>query len=130
MKKAFLTVFLLVLVVSVSYIKAVRQQEKVDKSFQLNVKSTPQNNLEVDKEADSLKISPLKRTSAQENDYSTKRQHELLAYYKKLYESLPQNLTDEEFKAAVSKIRQETAKKYSISVSELNRLREEHKVSF
>lgn len=169
-KRIFIALVLLLTIIAVSYIKAVRQQEKVDRSFQLGQKASEREVLVAKSEVDSLitklgkqevahaesllsrdkflqknmdsltqvieaeeqKIENLqkKSTSAQQSNSSENRHRELLAYYKKRYESLPGDLSEYERKVAVSEIRQETAKKYSISVAELNRLRERYKLNF
>ena len=173
MKKALLAFILLIMVVVVSYIKAVRQEGKVERSFQLGKKSSQHEVIAVRSQADSLKtrlgqqelvhgeslwvrdklmrknldslssvikdqsaiIIDLKEkanksTAAQKTSITETRHRELLAFYKKKYKSLPRDLTDYELKVAVSEIRQETADKYSISISELNRLREKNNLNF
>ncbi len=71
-----------------------------------------------------------KATVAQKTTDSKKRHQELLAYYKKRFESLPGDLTEYERKVAVSEIRQETAQKFSITLTEFNRIREAYKLNF
>ena len=173
MKKALLAFVLLILVVAVSYIKAVRQEERVDSFFQLVKKTTQLEVLAIQSKADSLRtrlgqqevghsesvlvrnklmqknldslsgvikdksatITDLKKktaksTSAQKSNDTQHRHRELLAFYKKRYQSLSRDLTDYELKVAVSEIRQETASKYLISLTELNRLREKYNFNF
>lgn len=153
MKTALLSIFLLIMVVAVSYIKAVRQEEKVDRSFQLaqrtgqqevhlsdknqsdsiykkeiRIIDAPTNktpNLD-DDNITSLKSKPLTQYSVKKEVYN----REILDFYNKQYRSLLNELTADELKTAVLKLRQETAQKYSISVSELNRLREKYKINF
>lgn len=58
-------------------------------------------------------------------------QHEkIYRYYKKRYTDLPKDLSDYERKIAISEIREETASKFSISLSELNRIRKDYKLSY
>ena len=61
---------------------------------------------------------------------SEKLHRELLAFYKKRFESLPNDLSEYERKVAVSEIRQETADKFSISLAEFNRIRETNKLNY
>ena len=58
-------------------------------------------------------------------------QHEkIYRYYKKRYSDLPADLSDYEKKIAISEIREETAKKFTISLSELNKIRTDYKLSY
>ncbi len=55
---------------------------------------------------------------------------QILSYYKKRCESLPKDLSEYERKVAYAEIRTETAQKFAISITELNRLRSEHKLTY
>lgn len=58
-------------------------------------------------------------------------QHErILAYYNQRYKNLPGDLSTYEQKVAVAEIREETARKFSISLIELNRIRAQHKLDY
>ncbi|HPM37057.1 MAG TPA: hypothetical protein PK186_05815 [candidate division Zixibacteria bacterium] len=58
-------------------------------------------------------------------------QHErILAYYNQKFQSLPKDLSTYEQKVALAEIREETARKFSISLAELNRIRAEHKLEY
>lgn len=76
------------------------------------------------------KATLVKPAVAQKTADTEKKHKELLAFYKKRYESLPTDLSEYELKVAVFEIRQETSQKYSISLTELNRIREEFKLNF
>jgi hypothetical protein len=56
--------------------------------------------------------------------------HRVLLYYKKRFKDLPADLSRYEKRVALSEIRDETARRFSISVKELNRLRADQKLSF
>lgn len=71
-----------------------------------------------------------KAVVSQSQTNSGKLHRELLAYYKKRYESLPSDLTEYERKVAISEIRQERAGKYSLTTSEFNRIRELYKLTY
>lgn len=60
------------------------------------------------------------------------RQRELtiLAHYKQLYLALPADLSAYEKRVALDEIRQKTAMKYNVSLTELNRLRDRHNISY
>lgn len=77
----------------------------------------------------------LKKVSAKRsNPLSVKsksdRHQELLVYYKKRFELLPGDLTNYERKVAIVEIRQETARKYSMSVSDLNKIRKKNNLDY
>ena len=67
--------------------------------------------------------------SAQKTD-SSDFHHRVLLYYKKRFKDLPADLSSYERRVALSEIRGETARRFSISVKELNRLRADQKLSF
>ena len=54
----------------------------------------------------------------------------ILSYYRHRYQNLPKDLSTYEKKIALKEIRQETAKKFAISVSELNKIRKKNKLNF
>ncbi|MBI5267394.1 MAG: hypothetical protein HY851_09210 [candidate division Zixibacteria bacterium] len=60
----------------------------------------------------------------------TSRHAQILAYYKNRYKDLPGDLSVYEKKAALNEIRQETATRFSISLTELNELRKTYKLEF
>lgn len=51
-------------------------------------------------------------------------------YYKDKYSSLPKDLSEYEKRIAISEIREETARKFSITVKELNNIRDKYKLSY
>lgn len=55
---------------------------------------------------------------------------EVLAYYKKRYEALPRDLTPYEQQVSIREIRLETAKKFAISLTELENIRQAGKLTF
>jgi hypothetical protein len=59
-----------------------------------------------------------------------KRQKEILAYYKKRYEKLPDDLSPYERRVALTEIKKETAQQFSISVSDLDKIREKNKLQY
>ncbi len=177
MRKFFIAIDLLVLVVAVSYLKAVRDQDKVEESYEKGQKASEFKALALESDVDSLhqyigkqnvmyaesltnqqvshrrqidsiaeivdsrdgKISELDqelkdtrgatKTVLGSKPKLTKHQ-ELLSYYKKRFQSLPTDLTNYERKVAITEIRQETARKYSMSISELNRIREKNNLDY
>ncbi len=61
---------------------------------------------------------------------SQSKDDRILSYYKARYLSLPKDLTDYERRVALTEIRQETARKFSISLKELKKLREANKLAY
>ena len=55
---------------------------------------------------------------------------EILAYYKKKYKALPPDLSPYEKRIALAEIREESARKFSITVSELNKIRESNNLAY
>jgi len=70
-----------------------------------------------------------KITGAPKTD-SSDFHHRVLLYYKKRFKDLPADLSSYERRVALSEIRDETARRFSISVKELNRIRADQKLSF
>ena len=99
-------------------------QRKTDSLAEI-ISSQQQSLLELKK-----KGTPVKLAVMQKSVDSEKKHKELLAYYKKRYESLPIDLSEYEHKVAVFEIRQETSQKYAISLTEFNRIREAYKINF
>jgi len=171
MKKFFLAIVLLVLIIAVSYLKAVRDRDKTDDSFESGRKSSEMKALALAGDIDSLqqyigqqnvtlaesltiqqkaylkeldsmanivdskdfKINELnqqlkqaskKKSTARSSKPEYDKHQELLAFYKKRFESLPGDLTNYERRVALTEIRQETVRKYSMSVTDLNKIRE------
>jgi len=54
------------------------------------------------------------------------RDSEILGYYKSEIRQLPGDLSTYEKRVAISEIRQETARKFSMTVEQLNKLRQQH----
>ena len=71
-----------------------------------------------------------KSTSRKVTSGASKKHEQILSYYKNRYKSLPTDLTDYEKKVAINEIREETARKYSITLAELKSLREKHKLNY
>ena len=177
MKKFFLAIVLLVLIIAVSYLKAVRDRDKIDDSFESGRTSSEMKALALAGDIDSLqqyigqqnvtlaesltiqqkaylkeldsmanimdskdvKITELnqklkeaskKKSAALSSRPKSDKHKELLAYYKKRYESLPGDLTNYERKVALTEIRQETARKYSMSITDLNNIREKNNIHY
>lgn len=87
----------------------------------------------------SAKISKLNQQTAQKTQTSTPpkkvstqlSQHEkVYRYYKQRYANLPKDLSEYEKKIALSEIREETANKFSISLTELSKIRKEYKLNY
>ncbi|MBN1213723.1 MAG: hypothetical protein JXA92_14210 [candidate division Zixibacteria bacterium] len=55
---------------------------------------------------------------------------QILSYYKKRFNQLPNDLTAYEKRVAVSEIREETAQKFSISTEELNQIRKKNNLTY
>ena len=72
----------------------------------------------------------LKKSQGQAARQQPSKHEQVLSYYKRRYKGLPQDLSSYERKVALGEIRQETAKKYNITVAELNRIRSEHKHAY
>ena len=58
------------------------------------------------------------------------RHKQILSYYKKRYRSLPKDLSPYEKKVALAEIRDETAQKFSIPLSELNKIRTNNELDY
>lgn len=121
-----LSLVLLILIVGASYLQAIIKQSKTDNSFRISKKVNPsqlattQSNLNLHTE-----------TKAVRSQSNIDIHHwELLAFYKKRYESLPSNLGRAQRRMAISQIRQETAEKYSLTLPEFNHIREAYQVTF
>ncbi len=67
-------------------------------------------------------------TSASKREADRHRQ--ILEYYKKRYAELPSDLSDYEKDVARREIREESAMKFSISLIELDRIREKHNLNY
>ena len=59
-----------------------------------------------------------------------KRELEILSDYKNRYQELPEDLSAYERRVSISEIREETAKKFSISVEKLNQIRADHNIPY
>lgn len=59
-----------------------------------------------------------------------KRELEILSDYKERYKELPEDLSAYERRVSISEIREETAKKFSISVEKLNQIRTDHSIPY
>ena len=77
-----------------------------------------------------LKESSVKKSASLSIKPKSDKHQELLAYYKKQFESLPGDLTNYERKVATTEIRQETARKYSMSIADLNKIREKYNIDY
>jgi hypothetical protein len=69
-------------------------------------------------------------TAAAGTQAPNSRHQEILTYYKKRYETLPKDLSEYEMRVALTEIREETATKYSISLSELETIRRKSGLTF
>ncbi len=66
--------------------------------------------------------------STKEN--SLLKHKQILSYYKKRYRSLPKDLSPYEKRVALAEIRDETAQKFSIPLSELNKIRTNNELDY
>jgi len=83
------------------------------------------------KELASLRKSRKKPTARISSSGRTSARHEqILSYYKKRYQSLPKDLSPYEKKVALAEIREETAQKFSITLQELNKIRQDNKLDY
>jgi G3E family GTPase len=61
----------------------------------------------------------------------TLSKHEkILDYYKRRFANLPKDLSEYEKRIAINEIREETSQKFSISLSELKKIREKYKLTY
>lgn len=82
------------------------------------------NSLESDKEKLAAQARKAQQATARKSN--TNQHHEILAHYKKMVEKLPSDLSDYERKVALNEISQETAKKFSITQTQLERLKRDN----
>ena len=64
------------------------------------------------------------------SDDSAARERKILDYYKGRYARLPGDLTEYEMRVALNEIRDETAKKFSITTGQLKTIRASHGLSY
>jgi len=57
-------------------------------------------------------------------------QEQILSYYKKRYRALPKDLSPYEKRVALAEIRDETAQKFSIPLSELDEIRTDNELDY
>ena len=81
-------------------------------------------------ENETLAAKPEPGASATAESSSPKRQHEILAHYKQMVKQLPSDLSNYERRVALKEIRHETARKFSISTSQLDSLRKDNNLNF
>jgi len=184
MKKIFLAIILLALVIGISYLKLSRQSvektsayqkghkesEKIvsEKQYQLDslgqvliekedlftdsltkiekfytdekdsmtqsLESERLKNKELSYQVDSLKQKaekPKKTSKSTSFSKSEATKHkQILDYYKRRYVDLPKDLSDYEKKVARNEIREETVQKFSITLKELDQIRNKYKVDY
>ena len=58
------------------------------------------------------------------------KNEEILNYYKKLYRELPGDLSEYERRVALSEIREKTVRKFSISISQLDKIRKDNNLKY
>lgn len=58
------------------------------------------------------------------------KHEQILNYYKRRYANLPKDLSEYEKRIAVNEIREETSLKFSISLAELKKIREDFKLTY
>jgi len=167
MKKIFLAILLLVIVIAVSYYQVHRQeareQTRYEKGYEEGTRGVERLSGEVDslrqvvdsqglefsgkleqteqaysgtidslKEVVSLKEQEIiELQSLEKKDSSLSGKHALiLTYYKKRYSELPGDLSNYERRVALTEIREETAQKFAITVSELDKIRKNNNLNY
>ncbi|MFZ5981223.1 MAG: hypothetical protein ACOYVF_11390 [Candidatus Zixiibacteriota bacterium] len=58
------------------------------------------------------------------------KNQEILNYYKSLYNDLPGDLSEYERRVALSEIREKTVRKFSISISQLDKIRKDNNLNY
>jgi len=76
------------------------------------------------------KTSSTKITAVNTSQEPSTKHLEILNYYKKAVNDLPEDLSAYERRVALSEIRTETARKFAITVSKLNSLRKENNLEY
>lgn len=79
------------------------------------------------------RIGELKRENerlAMKVNQSGSREQKVLAHYNQRYNDLPGDLSDYEYNVALTEIRTETAKKFGISIADLNKIRKKYNLSY
>ena len=102
-----------------------KQMQRNTDSLAENISSQQQSITEFKKKG--TRVKPAAPSKSAESDNKHK---ELLAFYKKRYESLRADLSEHELKVAVFEIREETSQKYFLTLTEFNRIREAYKINF
>lgn len=69
-------------------------------------------------------VTKIKKQSVDENHL------QILAYYKKMYQDLPTDLSAYELRVSLSEIREVSARKFSISVAKLNQIRQANGLNY
>lgn len=85
----------------------------------------------LDKDLSSTKQKLAKKQTTKSSSSGKLSKHEqVYRYYKNRYSALPKDLSEYEKKVAVNEIREETAKKYSISLQELQKIRNRYNLNY
>lgn len=71
-----------------------------------------------------------KQTSEKLVKHKASEHQQILSYYKKRYRELPGDLSPYEMKVALREIRDETARKFSVSLRELNKIRTDNNLDY
>jgi len=111
---------------------------EVSKVFSRGIDSLGEVIMSKDQTIDSLarlavqyKKSASKQAARKPEPTASENKHaQILGFYKQRFESLPKDLSVYENKVAVSEIRDETAQKFAITLSELDKIRDQHKLSY
>ena len=185
MKKFLLAIFLLAVVVLVGYLQVVREQDRLQASFDAGRQASDGQVYAAQLEADSLRdlvankelafgdsllrrdqtyrttvdslsgtidtleqqVAQMKKqvqaaraaaktkpgsgsTSAPAAARASSLDQQVLSHYTQRYRRLPKDLSSYELKVAVNEIREETAKKFNITIADLNRIRSENKLDY
>ena len=122
--------------------QAIRKQELTftdsivqnDNNYQKEIDSL---NKEIDDQSREINSLLKKVRTSQQNSQKktssskTLSKHEkIYQYYKKRYTSLPKDLSSYEKKIVINEIREETAQKFSISLSELEQIRKKYNLNY
>jgi len=86
--------------------------------------------LEKLKQAQKKPAAKKKSTAVEPKNPALEKNKKILKYYKKRYSDLPGDLSDYERKVALNEIREDTSRRFKITLSELKTIRARNKLSY
>ncbi len=110
--------------------RSLRETAQVDSLYELIDNKDKQINSLEGKLQQSEKSLRSGSTTSKKPNPEAARSKKIIEYYKMRYKRLPQDLTDYESKVALNEIREETAAKFSISVTELKVIRAKYALKY